>query len=464
LQNGVVIGMVHNIVVRCEKDAGSTVVLALVCLVAFVIRVACRSYMGSTDFWQNGYSFLHEIAKNIVAGRGLLLPGPHGPVYPYFLALTTLAGDHYMFIVIPQALFGVATVACAFLVGKELFGRQTGLVAAFLTAFYPYYAVHDTALQETSMLTASAIASVYLLLRARREHSLGRWLAAGALLGITVLIRVTLLPFALGAVTWIALFGEGRSLQKLLRVGVVSLTFSFAIGAWVERNYLVFGRPVLASTSGFQFWVAHNPQTFSHYPAESIDKSKAAALKALTPVEREELNTLGGNDLKISDWFLNKGLDYVRNHPKKTLIEAARKVIAGFSFTLNPIKEPLIQTVYFISYAPIVIFGVVGMALARRGWKEQSLIYLKFLAFIAVSAAFWAHTSHRTHLDVYLIIFTAFAINRLWSYVNKEPFLVKDVKELGMKDIIVDGTYSRFDSLQAPSASSSAITSTGGVH
>ena len=42
------------------------------------------------------------------------------------------------------------------------------------------------------MVTASAIASVYLLMRARRERSLGAWLAAGALLGLTVLIRITL--------------------------------------------------------------------------------------------------------------------------------------------------------------------------------------------------------------------------------------------------------------------------------
>ena len=248
---------------------------------AFVIRVAYRSYMGSADFWQNGYSFFYEIARNIVAGRGLLLTG-HGPVYPYFLALTALAGDHYMFVVVPQALFGVVTVACAFLIGKELFGERIGLLAAFLTAFYPYYVVHDTALQETSMVTASAIASVYLLLRAKREQSLGKWLAAGAMLGVTVLIRVTMLPFAMGAVAWIALFGEGPCEQKLLRASVVFLAFSLVVGAWLERNYLIPGAPSLTSMAGYQFWIAHNPQTFSRYPTESIDLSRDEALKALT--------------------------------------------------------------------------------------------------------------------------------------------------------------------------------------
>jgi hypothetical protein len=41
------------------------------------------------------------------------------------------------------------------------------------------------------------------------------------------------------------------------------------------------------------------------------------------------------------------------------------------------------------------------------------LIYLLFVAFIAVTALFWAHTSHRSHLDVYLIVFAAAATRRI---------------------------------------------------
>jgi 4-amino-4-deoxy-L-arabinose transferase-like glycosyltransferase len=405
--------MLHNIVMRrCEKYALSTVVL--ICLVAIAIRVAYRSYMGSVDFWQNGYTFFYDDARNIVAGRGLLLAG-HGPLYPYFLALTVLAGDHYMFVVVPQALFGVGTIVFAFLVGKELFGERIGILSAFLTAFYPYYVTHDTALQETSMVTASSIASVYLLLRSKHNQSLGQWLAAGAMLGVTVLIRITMLPFAMAAVPWIALFGEGQCRQKLLRAGVVLLAFSVAIGAWPERNYLLLGRPLSTTGAGYHFWIAHNPQTFSRYPTESIDRSRDEAVKALTPSEKRELEALQTNELSIDDWFLNRGLDYVRDHPGETLLGAARKVAAGFSLTLNPVKSPLIEAIYFMSYAPIMILGLAGMVLASRGWREQSLIYLQFLAFIAVSAVFWAHTSHRSHLDVYLIIFSAFAIDRFFA-------------------------------------------------
>ena len=114
---------------------------------------------------------------------------------------------------------------------------------------------------------------------------------------------------------------------------------------------------------------------------------------SLTPSDRRELEASQTHGLG-KDWFLNRGLDYVRDHPGETLFGAARKVAAGFSLTLNPVRSPFIETIYFISYAPILILGIAGMVLARRGWREHSLIYLQFLAFIAVSAVFWAHTSH----------------------------------------------------------------------
>ena len=54
------------------------------------------------------------------------------------------------------------------------------------------------------------------------------------------------------------------------------------------------------------------------------------------------------------------------------------------------------------------------MALAWRRWREHVLIYFLFLTFTAVTAIFWAHTSHRSYLDVYLIIFAASLLHRLF--------------------------------------------------
>jgi 4-amino-4-deoxy-L-arabinose transferase-like glycosyltransferase len=399
-----------------EADSGErhrTRALAFICLLAIALRVAYRAYAGSADFWQTAYTVYYDMASNIAAGNGLWSDGGgwamRPPIYPCFLALAALAGGHYMLIAIPQALFGAGTVLCVFLIGNELFSQRAGMIAALLTALYPYYVVKDTELQETGLVTFSAALSVYLLLRARNSRSFAGWLAAGAVLGLSVLTRTTMLPFTLAAVAWIAVFGDGPSKQKLLRAGVVLLALLVAVGAWMERNYLVIGRPVLTSELGIQFWTAHNPQTFSRYPAESID----VAFEALTPSEKEEMEALPGNELEVSDWFLHRGLAYVEANPGMALTGAVRKVATGFSWVISPRREPLVEMTYILSYAPISILGVLGMVLARQAWRVHSLIYLQFLAFIAVSAIFWAHSGHRIYLDVYLIVFSVFAAERL---------------------------------------------------
>jgi len=390
--------------------------LAAILLLAFVLRLAYRTYMGSADFWQNRYGFFYEIATNIVAGRGFGVDDAWAirpPVYPCFLALSALAGGNYLLIVVPQALLGAGTALCAYLIADELFDRRSAVVAALLTAVYPYYVVHDTALQETGMATFAAALSTYLLLRARTSQSAILWLAAGALLALGVLIRVTLLPFARAAVAWLAAFGQGPREQRLVRASVAALVLFLGVGAWVMRNYNAVGRPVLTSEAGFQFWMAHNPLTFSRYPTDSMDHSTELAFAALTPADRAELAVLAGDELSRNDWFFRRGLAYVRSNPGDTFEGALRKIAAGFSWVLNPRRGSLVQIPYLLSYGPISLLGIIGILLTRPAWRLHSVIYLQFLTFAGVTAIFWAHTNHRSYLDVYLIVFAAVVVERL---------------------------------------------------
>jgi hypothetical protein len=170
----------------------------------------------------------------------------------------------------------------------------------------------------------------------------------------------------------------------------------------------------LTSELGRQLWIGNNANTFTHYPSGSIDLSAAEALAAVTPAEQHELETLPADEVRQSDWFLNKALDYIRAHPLGTIRAASRKMMAGFSWRFNPAREPYVQLVYFVSYTPILILGMLGMMFTWRQWREHGLIYLLFLAFTGVTAVFWAHTSHRSYLDVYWIVFAAYALNHLF--------------------------------------------------
>lgn len=145
---------------------------------------------------------------------------------------------------------------------------------------------------------------------------------------------------------------------------------------------------------------------FPSYPAESIDHGALAAYAALPPEQQTELDRLSGDAAATSDRYRQRAIAFMREDPWRTVQYAARKLEAAFSWTFNPYRGRLAQAAYAASYVPIALLGITGMVLARRR-PETMLIAMLYLAFIAVSAVFFAHTSHRSYLDIYWIVFAA---------------------------------------------------------
>ena len=327
------------------------------------------------------------------------------PLYPAFLAAVTFGHQAFLPVLVAQSLVGAGTVLCAALIARELFGHTAALIAALLTAIYPYYVVHDTALQETSLYTFLVALAVFLLLRARRSGSALIAASAGVTLGAAVLTRANLAPFALLAPLWLALAGGSRAVtwRQRLRVAIICAGVGIVtVAPWLIRSYQLTGSVTLSTQNGFFLWLGNNPYTFSHYPRESIDLSQATALAALSPEEKSELEARQGNEALVDEWFRKKGLDYIRDHPWQTLDNGVRKIVDAFGWLPSPRRSFWPSLVHALSYGPVMILGLWGMWTGRRHWREHSIFYAQFVAFAAVTAVFFGHTSYRSYLDVLL--------------------------------------------------------------
>jgi 4-amino-4-deoxy-L-arabinose transferase-like glycosyltransferase len=397
--------------------------LIWIILLAFAVRVAVRWYFGGPDFWQHGYTFFFALAKNIAAGNGFAFDGGAAtafrvPLYPMFLAAVTLGHQAFLPVLVSQSLIGAGTVWCAAMIAREIFGNVAAIIAAILTAIYPYYVVHDTALQETSLYTFLMALAVLLLLRARRSGSVVTAASAGLALGAAVLTRANLAPFALLAPLWLAFAGGAfaapwrrRLVVAVLCAGVGGLT----VAPWLIRSYWLTGSATLSTQTGFFLWVGNNAYTFSHYPKESIDRSQATALAALTVQEKSEWEARRSNEATVDHWFRKKGLDYIREHPWGTLGNSFRKIGDAFGWLPSPRRSFWPSLAHSLSYGPIMMLGLWGMWASRRHWREHSIFYAQFISFAAVTAVFFGHTSYRAYLDVYWIVFAAGVLAALRS-------------------------------------------------
>lgn len=406
-------------------------------ILAFVLRATIRFELGEADFWNNGYSFFFTIAQNIASGHGITLGDEptafRVPLYPIFLAAITFGHREFISITLVQSLIGAGTVWCAWQIARRLFGDTAGLIAGFLTAIYPYYVVHDTALQETGLHTFLTALAVVLLVEVCRSRSALIALCAGVTLGAAVLTRATLAPFALLAPLSVlvpqdssAKMGRRRWVLCLLCATALTLTVS----PWLVRSYWLTGSPTLSTEAGLSLWDGNNPFTFSYYPTGSIDRSDELAHSRLSPQQRAEMNALGANEAAVDHWFLKEGLNYMREHPWQAITNGLRKISAGFCVLPSPRRSFWPNLIYFSTYGPLMILGVLGMWRSRQNWREHLIFYALFITFAGLTAIFFAHTSHRSYLDVYFIVFAALVLkdlrNRILSSSTPQTCKIED--------------------------------------
>ena len=406
----------------CEPTSHFPATLSAIAAAALTLRLAWGALRGSERFFTEGYTLFFTLAHQLAAGYGYAFPGEpptafRVPFYPLFLAALTGGEPHYAPVLVAQALVSTGTVVVAGMLARHWFGPRAGLIAATICAIYPYYVLHDVTLQETGLFTFLAALATWLALGARQRGSLALAALTGLALGTAILTRATLAPFALFAVAWLALpHTRWRPSRRGIALGLTCLAATLLVlSPWLVRAHQLTGRWTLGTEFGAAVFAGNHPLTFSHFPRESIDLSRAAAFASLDAVDRTELARLQGDEAAQSDWYLARGLEWIAHNPGATLLGMARKLVAAFGPLPVPRHGLLGDAVHALSFFPILLLALAMLWHRRRQWREDAPIYAHLATFCAITAVLWAQTSHRSYLDVYLIVFAAGMLDRVWT-------------------------------------------------
>src|SRR6185369_8489509 len=149
--------------------------------------------------------------------------------------------------------------------------------------------------------------------------------------------------------------------QRLMVAVVCAAVGMLTVGPWLIRAYQLTGTITLSTQTGFFLWLGNNPYTFSRYPRESIDRSQAVALAALSAQEKSELQTRQHNEALVDEWYRKKGLGYIYDHPWRTLGNGFRKVVDAFGLLPSPRRSFWPNLGYALSYGLVMILGLWGM-------------------------------------------------------------------------------------------------------
>jgi 4-amino-4-deoxy-L-arabinose transferase-like glycosyltransferase len=388
------------------------VVLALICLLAFLVRLAYVLTLQPRFFWFDGEQY-SRLAKGLLEHGAYLndrgRPTAYWPPgYPLFLAAVyRLFGVNIVAVRVVQCLIGAGTVAVVHRIAGRVLSRGGAWLAAVATALYPLFIYSAGADMPVTLQVGLIAGGVLLTLVAVERDSALAALGAGLLGAWAALVAASALPAFLLFALWMAWGPQDtarRSHRRGIRLALVCLLpIVLILGAWVVRNQRAFGRPVLVSTNGgYNFWLGNHPGV----------KASTGNRAEVPGMEEEAMRvwSLPGNETTRDSAFTHRALETIAADVPSFLRLSLSKSLEFWALYPRPMNEDrprlsIEKLASLLSYGLLLPFALVWLFVSLRRSRVAILVLLLLLAYTLVHAVILSKVRFRLPLDAFVIIY-----------------------------------------------------------
>jgi hypothetical protein len=445
--------------------------LWLAILVAVILRLCSALVQGDVALALPGVAdqvSYDALARRVLAGYGFSFGSDWWPatrageptahwsfIYTLWLAgIEAVFGSHPLAARIIQAIVaGILHPWLAWRLGTRVFGRRTGLIAAWLSAVYLYFVYYAGALMTETFTIVAILWTLNLAIglaesRAQPVRPTGvqrrsvlaaarPWAMLGLAMGLAALLRqVTLLMVPVVALWLIwarrdtARRTESNPLERTSAVRAPLATaggflVSLAVVAalilpWTVRNYEAFGHFVLLNTNaGYAFYWANHPiHGTSFIPILPSDTYRSLISEELIDRDEASLDTA----------LLLRGLRIVVDDPVRYSWLSLSRVRELFKFWPSADSGALSNIVRVLSFGiavPFIVVGlVVGWGVVCRGddrGRAALLLYVYVAGYTLIHLLSWALIRYRLPIDAILLLFAGLSLARFGRRSVGEP-------------------------------------------
>jgi len=439
--------------------------LTIVLLIAVAARIAALVIFQPHFAFSEPGGVIHgsvaydEYALNLLAtgvyGREAGLPDAGlPPLYGYALALVYgVFGRHYLAVAALHIIFDAFSIALLYDICRRLsprpgqHGDWIGALAGLLFALYPYLIFQNLTLNDTAPWILLLHLFLWLLIRLREQGAIDRMtlafaVAAGVVLGISVLARALLPPLALMAALWFRLTLSWR--QTILRLLPVALASLLVPLPWIMRAYDIYdGFVPIALNSGENIYQGNNPYAAAVFRAgydvqwltPPVDAPpKAEPLRRNAALAEAGWRYLRENPANALELMLVKLMVYwnpqvtplknLRQGEKLGIDESGDVLIitgegshvgvtaANAAYQEEGLFNIVGRRLHLVYFGALWLLAIAGAWLSRRDWRILSLLIFVQISQTAMYLLFHPSTRYRSPTDPLLFVFSAVAV--LW--------------------------------------------------
>ena len=426
--------------------------LPMVLLASVSLRILAALILGNQvvelpgTFDQISY---HQLALRVLSGNGFSFGDDWWPLtnagaptahwsylYVYYLVIVyKLSGSSVLMARLIQAvLVGIAHPYLAFLLGRSVFNRRVGIVAAALTSLYVYFIYYAATLMTEPFYITGILAALYLTIRIgdqtqtslnrqTRKRMLWQFFLLGITLGATILLRqlfLLMVPVLFLYLLWSqrksALFGILLSFTLII---LMILPFSL-------YNYARFNQFVLLNTNaGFAFFWANHPIYGTKFL--SILPAELGSYQDLIPID---LRTL--SEAALDQALLLRGLQFILDDPLRYVLLSISRIPAFFKFWPSAESDLVSNISRIASFALLLPWMVYGLILSwRKNGRSHigsipgnSLLQFYALSYTLIHILSWSLIRYRLPVDAVLILFAALGIVQIATRLRRRAKVV----------------------------------------
>ena len=385
------------------------------------IAMRCLAVWMAGDFrapitWEYG-----QIASHLLGGDGFVITSVAGtypyrswlpPVYPFFLAGFMLLPLGMLWLQLAQACLSGLTCLLLFFLGRRLFGKECGLVAAILMAIYPPLILKVGRIDPVTLEALFLSGALLGLIHFHDTHRRASGVAAGLLLALCVLTKpVLLVPFVLLSLMWFVWKCIG-----LRQWMWIALPLCLGLLPWTARNYAIHGTFVPVSTnSGYNLWIGNNAlATGEAYGTDGTP--------IWTQMPPELIRALADqNEVGRSRMLSGMAFDWIVRNPAQFIDLSISRM--GYFWWFRPragVGQNTATTYsatwvigYKLVYGVLLLLAVVGVMRTRRLWPRLLPLYAALIGVSATYSVFFIHTRYRMALEPTLMLFAAVGVCRV---------------------------------------------------
>ena len=399
-------------------------------------------------------------ARAIVTGDWSLPPGAETdpeirttpyfrpPGHAYFLAVVYFfTGGSYLAPRIVNTVTGLLSIVLLFLLGRSLFNRAVGLIAAFLAATYWGFIFWEGELNDPALFVFLGTFLMYVLLRWTARMGLGWAVLAGLICGGYALMRPNILlfgPFIAAWMLWIA-WRRRRWRPLVASWCALALMTFLAIIPVTIRNYKSSGEFVPISTYfGENFLIGNGEDSDGVTPwtpyLQDLEGTGNWSVWVYINAVRGVGKELGIKNIThsaASSHFFHMALRFIREHKMRTLKLAFQKAILFWSpieITCNKVVQyekefygPLKYMPGFALITALLILGAAWLAwdLGPRSSTARSsplfrevapLIFLFVFVYYLSFLPFFVNGRARVPIIPFCLLLGSYGVYRAGEY------------------------------------------------